>query len=48
MFQTFFENICCKENPIVDSRALIKPIRLKDISEAVAIKTPTIIGTKEM
>lgn len=43
---TFFENIFCKEKPIVDINADIKPIILKEISVIVAIPTPVIIGIK--
>lgn len=32
---------------MVERSALTRPITLKDISDAVAIKTPIIMGTKE-
>ena len=43
---TFLENIFCNEKPIVDIKADIKPIILKEISVIVAIPTPVIIGIK--
>lgn len=43
---TFFEKMFCMEKPIVEMRALIRPIISKEISVTVAIPTPVIMGSR--
>lgn len=43
---TFLEKMFCKENAMVDAKALNRPIILKLSSVSVATATPTTIGTK--
>jgi len=44
---TFLVNMLRQEKPIVATRALISPPRSNEVSVAVAIHTPKIIGTTD-
>ena len=44
---TFFEYMFCSEKPNVESRALIRPNKLNEISVTVAIVTPIMMGINE-